>query len=606
VEEKYKHDPTLAKDDEDANSDSSSSDETEDEDGFLATEDLDAQISATLNAIKNKDPRVYDKDAVFFKTDDGATAETKQKKEKPVFLKDYHRDKIMRGDTGALYEEGEEPKTYVEEQDALKQAILSEINAAGQSDSDDSDGEAFVKKKTSTTMTTATTNGAHPSRSKAIAVAELDVSMADKNPELYLSNFMSSRAWVPADGSNWKAFESDDEEDDGKADEFEQAYNMRFEDPDKSNEVLRTYARDIAAAKSVRRKELTGRQRQRELEKEKKEAEKQERREERSRLKRLKVDEAEEKLKKIKHAAGKSGKNLKDEEWVKFLEDAWENDAWEEEMKKRFDDEYYAQAEVGSESDQDRDNTEKKNSKKAKKPRWDDDIDIKDIIPDFDEEEENPAITLSDSEVDDTAAPAEDEDDEDEETEHPSKKRKTSKDHKKDRVAAKRAAKQERAKLEALVDVQMELDNPTLLAPSSSKSKSYKKQQGLFRYRETSPNSFGMTPRDILLAPSDTVLNEFAGLKKLATFRDEEKKRKDKKRLGKKARLRQWRRDVFGKEYEQSGPTYGFETLVTEEGEEPGATTTTKTTTTIGDSDQKKRKRKRSKGKSKKDGVEAS
>jgi len=34
----------------------------------------------------------------------------------------------------------------------------------------------------------------------------------------------------------------------------------------------------------------------------------------------------------------------------------------------------------------------------------------------------------------------------------------------------------------------------------------------------------------------------------MASFRDPEKKRKDKKNLGKKARLRQWRQDTFGNE----------------------------------------------------------
>jgi protein KRI1 len=49
------------------------------------------------------------------------------------------------------------------------------------------------------------------------------------------------------------------------------------------------------------------------------------------------------------------------------------------------------------------------------------------------------------------------------------------------------------------------------------------------------------------MAP-DSQLNQFAGLKKMASFRDPEKKRKDKKHLGKKARLRQWRKETFGNE----------------------------------------------------------
>ena len=43
-------------------------------------------------------------------------------------------------------------------------------------------------------------------------------------------------------------------------------------------------------------------------------------------------------------------------------------------------------------------------------------------------------------------------------------------------------------------------------------------------------------------------MNEFVGLKKLAAFRDPEKKRRDQKHLGKKARLRKWRQETFGDE----------------------------------------------------------
>ena len=47
---------------------------------------------------------------------------------------------------------------------------------------------------------------------------------------------------------------------------------------------------------------------------------------------------------------------------------------------------------------------------------------------------------------------------------------------------------------------------------------------------------------------SDAQLNAFAGLKKLATFRDEDKKARDRKVLGKKARVKKWRRETFGRE----------------------------------------------------------
>ena len=52
-----------------------------------------------------------------------------------------------------------------------------------------------------------------------------------------------------------------------------------------------------------------------------------------------------------------------------------------------------------------------------------------------------------------------------------------------------------------------------------------------------------MTPLEILTV-SDAQLNEFVGLKKLAPYRAHEVKRADKKKYGKKKRLREWRKKV--------------------------------------------------------------
>ncbi|KAG5950397.1 hypothetical protein E4U53_005159 [Claviceps sorghi] len=564
------------KDDEnDDDDDSSSSNETEDEDGFLATEDLDAQISATLQAIRNKDPRVYDKDYKFIQLPDGEEAE-KVKKEKPVYLRDYQREKLLRGDIGGSDAEEEDgaPQTYNQAQDALKRSIVSEIKAAkGEDSSDDSDDDGgFMKKKkniTESATAAKTGNGVHPSRAATIKISELDVDNADKDPETYLSNFLAARAWIPEEGGKWKAFESDDGEDNNNADEFEQAYNLRFEDPEKSNEVLKSYARDFAAARSVRREERSGRQRQRDLERERKEEEKRQRREEKARLRKLKLEETEEKLRKVKQAAGAVGKELTEAEWMAFLDDAWENDKWEEEMAKRFGDAYYAAEDDGTagadsdDQDEDADNAQKKKKRKhPKKPKWDDDIDIKDLVPDFEDEGLVSGAALTDEvENNNRNAPEagdDDDDDEDEEEEsRPSKKRKAA-DHKRERLESQKQARQQRSKLEALVDSKLELTNHELLNNTASS----KKGSLPFRYREASPQSFGMTARDILLAPSDKDLNDFVGLKKLASFRDPEKKRRDKKRLGKKARLREWRRGTFGRDFEKNGPTYGFEKVL--------------------------------------------
>ncbi|KAI1646374.1 Krr1-domain-containing protein [Daldinia loculata] len=592
LEEKYKSKQVNGNKSKDDDGSDSSSDEEEDENGFLATEDLDAEISATLQAIKNRDPRVYDGKTKFYRPiEESATTEdvsVKQKKEKPVFLQDYHREKILRGDTGADFDDEQKPpQTYAQEQDDLKQSIKDEIKAqlGAEDDAEDSDSdEDFIKAKEGTGSVPE--QGIHPSRASKIKAPKPELSDADKNPELFLSNFMAARAWVEEDENNWKAFESDDGEDD-KADEWEAAYNLRFEDPNKSNEVLKSYARDVVAARSVRREDKSMRKRQREMEREKKEEEKQKRKEERARLRRLKLDEAEEKLKKIKKAAGLSGKTLKDEEWQKLLEDAWEDDKWEEQLKKTFDDQYYAAAEENASSDEDDDEVDDNKSKKIKKPKWDDDVDIKDLIPDFDDEE-RPNITLTDIEHD------EEEEDED----APSAKRqKTTKQRKREKLESQKEVRQERAKLEAFVDAKMEIDDPEILAGSSSRDNG----PARFSYRETRPESFGLTTRDILMA-SDADLNEFAGLKKLAHFRPQDKQSKDRKRLGKKARLRQWRKETFGPEFEREPPAFNPGAFVEDDGKpkfevEPG------TGNIIEGGSKKKRKRSRAK-KSAKHGEE--
>lgn len=197
-------------------------------------------------------------------------------------------------------------------------------------------------------------------------------------------------------------------------------------------------------------------------------------------------------------------------------------------MQKRFNDQYYDENEILSNSDAEDDG---KVHKKPKKPKFDDDIDIKDIVPEFEEEEEA-NFDLS-------------------EEESSSKQSK-----KQQRIDRQKESKKERRIIEQLVEDQLQMDLDHAL-PSSSRSKS-----AGFRYRETSPQTFGLTHRDILLA-DDKSLNQFAGLKKLAAWREEDKKKKDKKHLGKKARLRKWRLDTFGDEQglEEKDLIYGTNTI---------------------------------------------
>lgn len=540
MEEKYGKRPThlrgaASKNDDvgdlDSDTESSTDSEEEDDEGILATGALDEQFHATLEAIRAKDPRVYDEKSTFYIEPDphvdGLKAIKQKQKQKPMYLSDYYRKNLLEGIAG---EEGENDKTmtYAQQQDDLKTNLVKEMHAAadGLEAEYGGDDDGFLVRKPSVSEA-----GQQGARVK-VAITELNVETAHKDPETFLSKFISARAWVPSENSNLQPFESDDDEDDRRAELFEEAYNLRFEDPKGSNEKLLSHARDAAAKYSVRRDTTNPRKKARDAERAKKEAEKQECKEEKARLRKLRIADAEKKVRKIKEAAGIQSTAFQESDWTAFLEEGWDDDRWEQEMKKRFGEDYYAERDSsgsGAEA--------AKSGRRIRKPKWETDINIKDLVPDFDAEDEiqEPPFTLTDDESghSDTGQPIR--------RAAPAKTRKTSEAiRKQERVEQKREARKERRKIEQLVDEELHA-NETISGLGT-------KHAGQFRYRATSPLAYGLTAHDILMA-SDSQLNQYAGLKKMAAFRDAEKKRRDKKRLGKKARLRQWRKETFGSEH---------------------------------------------------------
>lgn len=491
-------------------------------------EDLDDQVNATLAALRSKDPRIYNKEVKFYtEAEEGEDGETNVEKEPSMTLRQYHTKNLLDG----TFDRGEDdapPKTYAQEQEEARQNLVKEMHAAAE---EDAQGDDFLVAKPKPVS----------SKKDRVKITAEDVEQAEKDPELFLSNFMASRAWVPSNASRFQALESDDENEDAAADEWENSYNMYFEDTTGANEKITTYARDVVANTTVRRDDVSGRRKAREAARSKREAEKREKEQDLARLRKLKVDEMEQKVKQIRQIGGLSGRDFKMDDWKDVLEADWSDDQWDVEMQKRFGDAYYDAGDAGSDSEGE--SSSKK--KKVKKPKFDDDIDIKDLIPDFkDDDEEKPDISLTSDEEDANADAAEG-----------TLKAKSSKKRKQERADAKSAARRDRRLIENMVDSNLEYE-----AALAAKAKAPTR----FRYRETSPTTFGLTARDILLA-DDTQLNEFAGLKKLASFRDEDKKKKDKKHLSKKARLRQWRKDTFGNE---DGPTGGFESVIGEGGDD--------------------------------------
>jgi len=501
---------------------SPSEEESDDEDdvGELATEELDVEITATLRAIRERDPRIFDKSAKFYseETENSSTDRAGKPKEKAMYLQDYHRKNLLEGanDDSKMVDQTPTWKSYAQEQAELKHDFLQSIHdvVEGDEDNDDSEEDGFLKP----------TNAASPPPDRPPIP---DVEAADKDPENFLSNYFASRAWVPAAESRFANLESDDEEEDQRAEDFEYLYNTRFEDPNETNKTIMTYSRTVAEEKSVRREEKTPRQRARERKKLRKEQEKVELEGDRKRLKKVKVDELEEKVKKIKEVSGLSGDNFNIDEWTHVLEADFDDAQWDDIMLKRFGDAYYT-AEPDNESDDENGLGAARGKKKAvpKKPKWNNEIGVSDIIHDFDDDEAPDHDLLDSSEDEDVSV--------EDEVGNASMKNKSAKV---ERAEAKSSQRRDRRIIEAIAEKQLD-------PPMTTKKG---QRQAPFRYREVSPSAFGLTTLDILGA-DDAQLNEFVGLKKLGAYRDPVRKSKDKKKFGKKYRLKTWRRDVFGTE----------------------------------------------------------
>lgn len=509
--------------------------ESEDEDGVLATMEIDTEINAVLAAIKNKDPRLKDKSYKWYKSlqTDPHQLLPKLKHVKPVTLRDYHRTNLLTDELTDAYNLKPAPQprteTDIEGHTETQKGVTQEPTVPEQDEDDDN---FFLVKEP---LHCSIYNEAHPSRVQQIQATN-SLPDPEQDPDGFLQQYSASRAWTKNDGPSWEAFGSDNDSEEEHMDEIEHAFNMRFENPEKSNAVIRSYIRDD---RSVRRDKPTGRKAKREQEKLRSIEWKKKIREDKARLRRLKLEESQNKLQKIKEVSGISGDNIDENSLLQLLEESWDNDTWEREMAKQFNNDFYDENNdtIGSLS-----TDGNKRMTRLRKPKWDSDIDIADLVSDPIDEIQ---LKLGDQDKS-TDRQGSTQKFTHEDSESCNEDAAKGKNYMQDQ----RLSRKEHALVEDFINSRM---------PAWALSQG---QEGGFKYRETSPISFGMTARDILLAPSDTALNDFAGLKKYATWRKAEKKRQDRKKLGKKSRLRSWRSETFGEQFSRSGPTFGFEKLV--------------------------------------------
>mmetsp|Transcript_938 Transcript_938/g.1111 ORF Transcript_938/g.1111 Transcript_938/m.1111 type:complete len:459 (-) Transcript_938:1989-3365(-) len=397
--------------------------------------------------------------------------------------------------------DGEKPYaiTQREERNQLISDIKSQFNDEDENDDDDD----FLTKKENV-------------RSRNFDEEETKLPDPEANQEEFLSAFIDKQAWIPKKNDKVIDLDKIDNEDDEQFDQaveyFERAYNFRYEDPN-SAEIV-SYARNQA---TLRRSATNSRKRQRDKKNEEREKEEESKKELLKKKKTAKLNKVMDRLEKIKQAVG----DEVDDEIIKkvfgdsLLSDDFDDADWDSKMAEIFNEQYY-NAEIS-------------------KPEWDEDDEI---MAEFNKQKQD--------EAEDGGECRDEEQIEEENVEEPPLKK-----SKKDKLKDKKAAKKEKESLKEKAHEIVEANTLKILDEvEEERGRSRSNDEVKFKYREVSPETFGLTTRDILLA-DDKQLNNFIGLKKFAPYRPKELRLKDKRKYTKKKHLQDWRKEVF---HDKNGP----------------------------------------------------
>lgn len=477
------------------------SSEDEDEFGELLTENVEGNIQKVLQAIQLKSKDLFDPKIRFFEESNETAVNHSSKKDKPLYLKDYHRQTLLSGqykdddgeDNAYGTVDGEKPFVVVEREE--RNQLLDDIkNAFGDQEEGLDDDMLQIKE--------------HP--------LEVPTKLAplpdpEKDSGEFLKAFLDNQAWIPKKEDKVINLDDIDQGDDQEFDEavedFEKAYNFRYEDPN-SAEIV-SYARTQA---TLRRGKTNARKRAREKKQAAADQEREETEKALQQKKTQKVNKVMDRLAKIKEAVGDEiDDNMIEKVFGdSLLNDDFDDADWDEKMAQVFNEQYYGE--------------------EVTKPVWSDDG------------EEMEAGNGEDAED------VEAEIDEDTEmSEEPPKKK-----SKKEKLQEKKKSKKEKSSLKEKA-AQIVEANTTKLLDEVEEERGRGKTQGFekFKYRDVSPESFGLSTREIFLA-DDSELNKYFSIKKFAPYKPKELALKEKRKYAKKKHLQQWRKEVF---HDKNGPT---------------------------------------------------
>uniref|UniRef100_A0A224YWZ4 Protein KRI1 homolog n=1 Tax=Rhipicephalus zambeziensis TaxID=60191 RepID=A0A224YWZ4_9ACAR len=553
LKDKYGEDVTLDS--------SSSSSESEDEDAEELTPTLEKKFLETLSALKSKDPKIYDKDTVFFEptghAGEGEPVKEKQKKEKPMFLKDYKRKLIVEkqgvlsdeedaaGDADSSTQRKQGHFATAAEEEHLKRSFKA---ALADFDDDEDDDGSLLKTANHSQELKAEADEEY----KKWLKGEVDKIHQKKDVEKlgYLHDYWNSSNLDKAEEflrdyilnkrylekSRLPAAQPEDNED-LSADEatleeqetFEHKFNYRFEEPD--SEFIKKYPRTMQD--SMRRKDDRRKVKRQEV-RERKLQEKEQKKEEINRLKALKKKEILEKLQKLKEVTGNDQLGIADAD----IEGDFDPQEHDRRMNAIFNNEYYEQ--------------------EAEELKPEDPLDEELGLEDWDQwqgegeeaNEEGGEDEQDWSQNDNSYAGYEgdtggNQDDSEWVGETKGKRRKKS--HFAKVVSRKKPLFDPSSKtFEEYFDEYYKLDFEDIVGGMPTR----------FRYRSVIPNDFGLTTEEILAA-KDKELNRWCSVKKTCQYRTENEEMQDLRTFQRRATNEDLKRKIFPSLYAEPAEMNG-------------------------------------------------